>query len=49
MIWGLLATVAVLGIVFACVYKAEGGETYEDRQQKLANKMYGDNKKESDD
>ena len=48
MICGLLATVAVLVIVFACVYKAEGGETYEDRQQKLADKMYGDNKKESD-
>lgn len=39
MIWGIVITVAILGVWFACVFKAEGGETYEDRQRKLADKM----------
>ena len=39
MIWGIVITAAILGVWFACVLKAEGGETYEDRQRKLADKM----------
>jgi len=37
--YGVLAVVAVLGVVFACVLKAENGETYEDRQRKLADRQ----------
>lgn len=39
MIWEIVITAAILGVWFACVLKAEGGETYEDRQRKLADKM----------
>lgn len=42
---GLIMLLAVLGIVFSCVLKAENGETYEDRQQKLADKMFNKKKK----
>lgn len=45
-IYGLLALVAVLGVVFACVLKAENGETYEDRQRKQADKLFNDKKKD---
>lgn len=48
MSWGLLIMVAVLGVWIACVLKAEGGETYEDRQQKMADKMFGDKEKGDD-
>ncbi len=43
--YGVLAVVAVLGVVFACVLKAENGETYEDRQRKLADKLFKDKRK----
>lgn len=43
--YGVLAVVAVLGVWFACVLKAENGETYEDRQRKLADKMFKDKRK----
>ena len=39
-LYGIIAVVAVIGVIFACVYKAEGGETYEDRQRKIADKMF---------
>ena len=39
-LYGIIAVVAVIGVIFACVYKTEGGETYEDRQRKMADKMF---------
>lgn len=45
-LYGIIAVVAVIGVIFACVYKAEGGETYEDRQRKMADKLFGKDKKD---